>query len=88
MTIMLSKNKKIVADENELIISNKLKILYDSIERLDKTHFSSKGFFKITYKVQSGAEVVRKLRKKDYDNLQEIMEVLEKEVRGPGTNGE
>jgi len=36
------KNKKIIADENELIINNKLKIPYDSIERLDKTHFRSK----------------------------------------------
>jgi len=36
------KNKKIVADENELIISNKERIAYDSIQKIDKTYFRSK----------------------------------------------
>jgi len=33
------KNKKVLADENELIISDKERISYDSIQQIDKTHF-------------------------------------------------
>ena len=36
------KNRKIVAGENELIISNKERIAYDSIQKIDKTYFRSK----------------------------------------------
>jgi hypothetical protein len=36
------RNKKIIADENELIISDKKRIAYDSIEKIDKTYFRSK----------------------------------------------
>ena len=33
------RDKKLLADENELIISNKKRISYDSIQQIDKTHF-------------------------------------------------
>ncbi len=36
------KNKKIIAGENELIISNKERIAHDSIQKIDKTYFRSK----------------------------------------------
>ena len=41
--------KKIVADENELVISDTRKIAYDTIEKIDKTHFEDKGYFVVTY---------------------------------------
>jgi hypothetical protein len=70
------KNKKLLADENELIISNKEKISYDSILKIDKTGFDSKGFFIITYKNKDSSEVNRKISDKAYDNLAAILDKL------------
>ncbi len=70
------KNKKLLADENELIISDKEKISYDSIQQIDKTYFEKKGFFVITYKDKDGKEVRRKLNERTYDNLAAILEHL------------
>ncbi len=70
------KNRKIVADENELIISNKERISYDSIQQIDKTYFEKKGFFVITYKDKDGKETRRKLHERTYDNLAAILEHL------------
>ena len=70
------KNRKLLADENELIINNKEKISYDSIQKIDKTHFDSKGFFLITYKDKTGGEINRKLSVKNYDNLAAIVDKL------------
>ena len=70
------KNKKIVADENELIISDKKRISYDSIQQIDKTYFEKKGFFVITYKDKDGKEIRRKLNDRTYDNLAAILEHL------------
>lgn len=68
--------RKIVADENELVISNKEKIPYDSIQKIDKTDFETKGFFVITYKNEGGIEVNRKLGDRTYDNLAPVLEHL------------
>ena len=70
------RNKKIIADENELIVSAKEKISYGSIEKIDKTHFKSKGYFVITYKNEGGGEVERKLNAKTYDNLALVLDHL------------
>ncbi|MCH8119206.1 MAG: hypothetical protein IIC00_05695 [Planctomycetes bacterium] len=70
------KNKKVIADENELIISDKKRISYDSIEQIDKTYFEKKGFFVITYKDKDGKEVRHKLNERTYDNLAAILEYL------------
>ena len=70
------KNKKIVADENELIISSKERISYDSIQQIDKTYFEKKGFFVITFKDKDGKEARRKLHERTYDNLAAILEHL------------
>jgi len=74
--IFAVKNKKVIADENELIISTKEKIPYDSIQKIDKTDFKSKGYFIITYKNEDGSEVNRKLSGKTYDNLAAILDHL------------
>jgi hypothetical protein len=70
------KNKKLLADENELIISNKEKISYDSIQQIDKTYYEKKGFFVITYKTEGDKEVNWKISDRKYDNLAAILEHL------------
>ena len=70
------RNKKIIADENELIISKKEKISYVSIQKIDKTHFKKKGRFVITYKNKCGKDVNRKLSDRNYDNLEAILDKL------------
>jgi hypothetical protein len=70
------KDKKLLADESELIISDKKRIAYDSIEKIDKTYFDSKGFFVITYKNTAGAEVNFKLSDRKYDNLAAVLDKL------------
>jgi len=74
------RNRKIIVDEDGLIISPKEKISYDSIQKIDKTHFKSKGFFVITYKNSTGGEVNRKLSDRAYDNLTAILDKLVEEI--------
>lgn len=71
------KDKKLVADESELMISNREKISYDSIQKIEKTHFDpTRGYFIVTYKNKEGNEVNRKISSKTYDNLAAILEKL------------
>ena len=70
------KDKKVVANDNELILSSRKKIPYDSIQRIDKTYFDKRGFFIITYKDESGKEVHRALSDRKYDNLAAILDHL------------
>lgn len=70
------KDKKLVAGDSELIISDKKRIPYNSIQRIDKTYFDSKGFFIITYKDNDGREVKRKLSDRSYDNLVAVLDEL------------
>lgn len=82
--LFVIRNRKLIADENELIIpstslrtgSDKDKISYDSIQRIDKTHFKSKGYFLITYKDKNDGESERKISDKKYDNLEAILDHL------------
>ena len=70
------RNKKIVADENELVISDKEKVRYDTIQRIDKTYFDKRGFFIVTYKNESGKDVHRALSDRKYDNLGAVLDHL------------
>jgi hypothetical protein len=70
------KDKKLLAAENELVISDKERISYDSIQKINKTSFGSKGFFIITYKNKDGSEVNRKISDRTYDNLAAILDKL------------
>ena len=74
--LLIIRNKKIIADENGLIINGKQKIAYDSIEKIDKTNFNSKGSFVITYKDEGGRETDKKISDKSYDNLSAIIDLL------------
>ena len=79
--LLFFKGKKIVAEENELILSNDKKIPYDSIEKIDKTYFDSKGFFILTYKDEQGSEVDIKISDRKFDNLQPILDLLVAKMR-------
>jgi hypothetical protein len=68
------RNRKLIADENELVVSDRQKIPYDSIEKIDKTLFEKKGLFVITYKDENSSEVNLRLSDKTYDNLAAILD--------------
>ncbi len=68
------RNRKLIADENELVVSDRQKIPYDSIEKIDKTLFEKKGLFVITYKDENGGEVNLRLSDKTYDNLAAVLD--------------
>lgn len=70
------RSKKLIADENELILSDGEKISLDSIQKIDKTNFDSKGYFIITYKDKESSEINRKLSNRRYDNLAAILDHL------------
>ena len=81
------RNKKLIAEENELVFSDKEKIAYDSIQRIDKTHFDSKGYFVLTYTNKNNKEVDRKINKTRYDNLAAVLDHLADQLRN-STTGE
>ena len=74
--LFVVKNRKLIADENELVFSAKEKIPYDSIEAINKTYFEKKGFFVITHKDEHGNEINRKISDRKYDNLAAILDHL------------
>ena len=74
------KNRKLIAGENELIFSDAKKIPYDSIEKINKTYFDSKGYFTITYKNKDGKEIDQKLNVRMYDNMKEVLELLVQKI--------
>lgn len=74
--LFVIRNKKLVADDNDLVISPSEKIAYDSIQKINKTNFDSKGYFVITYKDENGRENDLKISDKTYDNLKAILDHL------------
>ena len=74
--LLLIRKQKLIADEKELIFSDKERIAYDAIEQINKTHFDSKGYFIITYKVENGKEMDRKISDRKYDNLKAVLDHL------------
>jgi hypothetical protein len=76
------KDEKIVADGKTLILANGEKIDYDKIEKIDKTNFEKKGYFRITYKDGAGKERQRKLSDRNYDNLQDVLAELVAAMKG------
>jgi hypothetical protein len=74
--LFLIKDRKIIADESGLVINDKLKIPYDSIQQINKTHFDSKGHFTITYKNESGKDINCKISDRMYDNLSAVVDEI------------
>ncbi len=78
--LFLLKNKKLIADENELVINNKKRISYDSIQQINKTYFDKKGFFVITYQEKGESEVRLRLSDRKYDNLAAVLDRLVEKI--------
>jgi len=72
--------RRVLADEESLVINDKERITYDSIEKVDKTYFDKKGYFVIIYRGADGREVRRKLSDRSYDNLPAVLERLVAEI--------
>lgn len=78
--LLIIRNKKLIADEKELVFSGTDRIPYDSIEKIDKTNFETKGYFVLTYKGKGGNETNRKISNRRYDNLAAVLEHLVAEI--------
>jgi cbb3-type cytochrome oxidase subunit 3 len=76
------RNKKIVADEEELFLSDAESIPYKSIESIDKTNYDSKGYFVVTYKDKEGKAAEKKISNKNWDNLDEVLDLLVAKISG------
>ncbi len=74
--LFVIRSRKLIAEENDLILSLNEKIAYDSIQKINKTHFDSKGYFIITYKDKNGREIDRKISDRTYDNLKAVLDHL------------
>jgi len=74
--LYLIRGRKLVADDDELIVAGKERIPYSGIEKIDKTYFSSKGYFTIVYKQSNGTETKRRLSDREYGNLEPILDHL------------
>ena len=68
------KGKKIVADENTLVAGS-ITVDYDTIEKINKTHFDKKGVFTVTYS-QDGQNKELKLSDRTYDNLGAVLDQI------------
>jgi hypothetical protein len=74
--VLVIRNKKVVTEDNALIIDGKTSIPYDSVQKIDKTDFDAKGHFTFTYKAPDGKEINRKISDRDYDNLKAVLDHL------------
>ena len=70
------RGRKVVADDDHLVVAAKTKIPYDAIEKIDRTYYEKNGYFIITYKNANGKEVRCKRNNRNYDNLKPILEHL------------
>jgi hypothetical protein len=73
-------SQKVSADDEKLVIDNNLNIPYNSIEKIDKTHFSSKGYFILTYRDSSNNAKELILSDKNYDKLSDILQILVEKI--------
>ena len=71
---LVIKNKKIVADDEGLVVSGQ-RIAYDAVEKLNKTHFEKKGYFILTYKSGEGEKEL-KISDRKYDGLEAVLDVI------------
>ncbi len=74
--LFVIRNRSVVADETCLVIDGKTSIAYDSIQKIDKTNFDSKGHFTLTYKGPDGSDIDRKISDRNYDDLKPILDHL------------
>jgi len=80
LRLFLIRNRQIVAGENELTINDRLRIPYDAIQEINKTHFKEKGIFTVSYDNPDGKRVRRKFDDRQYDNLEAILDLLVEKI--------
>ena len=76
LRLFLIRNRRITAEDKDLVINDKLRIAYDSIQSIDKTDFEDKGIFTVFYDNAEKKQVKYKFDCQKYDNLKEILELL------------
>ncbi len=74
--LFVKAKRRIFVDENNLVIDGRETIACDSIQKIDKTNFESRGYFVVTYKNTAGAEVNRRISDASYDNLGPVLDHL------------
>ncbi len=79
---VMNRGRKVVADDKVLVIGSRT-IPYDSIQKINKTNFDTKGFFIITFQGSSGNETDLKLSSRTYDNLSAVLDRLIEAISGP-----
>ena len=80
LRLFVVSKRRIVAEESELVIHNKVRIPYDAIQEIDKTHFKTKGVFTLAYDAPGGERLRRKVYSRDYDNMTAILDHLVEQI--------
>lgn len=79
--LQMLKKIKLLADDDGLVIDGKTRIPFNSIVKIDKTHFNEKGgYFLITYKDNLNNEQQIKISDNKYDNLSAILDKLVEKI--------
>jgi hypothetical protein len=76
------RNKKIIADDQQLIISENEKISYTAIQSVNKSNYDAKGYFIVDYKDDSGNLQHKRISNRNYDNLDAVLELLVSKITG------
>jgi hypothetical protein len=69
------RKKKVVAEDDAIVISDCEKIPYDAIDEIDHTEFDDSGKFTVKYHSDGGDKTVVLSRKK-WDDLEKVLEFL------------
>ena len=80
LRLFVVSKRRIVAEESELVIHNSVRIPYDAIQEIDKTHFKTKGVFTLAYDSPGGERLRRKVDSRDYDNMTAILDHLVEQI--------
>ena len=80
LRLFVVSKRRIVAEESELVIHNKVRIPYDAIQEIDKTHFKTKGVFTLAYDSPGGERLRHKVDSRDYDNMTAILDHLVEQI--------
>jgi hypothetical protein len=73
LRLFLVRQRKIIAQESDLVIDGKTSIAYDAIQQIDKTHFEKKGFFVVSYTDAQGKLRKQRFDDRKYDNMKEVL---------------
>jgi len=74
------RQRKIVAQENAVVINRKTQIAYDTIQQIDKTYFEKKGFFDVSYTDPDGKPRKHRFDDRKYDNMKAILDHLVEQI--------